>query len=126
MKITIENEVYDITNDTITFGHPTTKEHFVKMIKRACDMFLDYQLTSARGGVMKLYEVDFEDGSSMVIRSYHKPSIEEANKWLAADIELMKCGAVTNVTDEIDEEEARMFYDFSIEKDWPIFGKEVE
>lgn len=48
MKITIENEVYDITNDTITFGHPTTKEHFVKMIERACDMFLDYQLTSAK------------------------------------------------------------------------------
>ena len=74
---------------------------------------------------MKLYEIDFEDGYSMVIKSYHKPSIEEANKWLAADIERMKCGAVTNVTDEIDEEDARMFYDFSNEKNWTIFGKEV-
>lgn len=69
-----------------------------------------------------LYEIDFEDGYSMVIRATHKPTLDEANRWLAPDIEQMKCGPVTNVTDEISEEDARQFYDFTNERKWPVFG----
>lgn len=69
-----------------------------------------------------LYEIDFADGYSMVIRATHKPTLDEANKWLAPDIEQMKCGKVTNITDEISEEDARQFYDFTNERKWPVFG----
>ena len=73
---------------------------------------------------VKLYEVDFKDGYSMVIMGRRKPTIDEANAFLSEDINRMKCGSVVNVTDEISEEDARKFYDFTNHKNWVIFPRE--
>lgn len=64
-------------------------------------------------------EVDFADGYSIVIRSTHKPTLEEVKKWVKADSD--KFGEVTGIYD-IDEEDARKFYDFENEKNWPVFS----
>ena len=74
--------------------------------------------------IVKLYEVDFKDGYSMVIMGRRKPTIDEANAFLSEDINRMKCGSVVNVTDEISEEDARKFYDFTNHKNWVIFPRE--
>lgn len=65
------------------------------------------------------YEIDFKDGYSIVIKSKREPTLEEANRWLAEDVK--KYGPVTLVGDEISREDAEKFYDFSTEKDWPVF-----
>ena len=73
---------------------------------------------------VKLYEVDFKDGYSMVIMGRRKPTIDEANAFLYEDINRMKGGSVVNVTNEISEEDARKFYDFTNHKNWVIFPRE--
>lgn len=66
------------------------------------------------------YEVDFEDTTSICIRSMRKPTIEEANRWLAEDVAMF--GKVTYVSDEISREEAEDSYDLSNERNLPVYG----
>lgn len=72
-------------------------------------------------GNIKFFEVDFENGYSLCIKSFREPSIDDANRWLASDV--IQFGSVTGVY-PIEETEARKFYDFENETQWPVFGKE--
>jgi len=71
------------------------------------------------------YDVCFSDGSEstepcICIKGVRQPSVSEANEFLAKDVELY--GAPVVSVDPIDEETARNFFDFSDEKNWPVFG----
>ena len=53
-----------------------------------------------------------------------KPTLEEAAKFCAKDMEIMNYKYVVNVI-EIDIEEAKTFFDMSNMDKFPIFGKGV-
>lgn len=65
------------------------------------------------------YEIDFKDGTTICIKSKRKPTVEEANTWLVADVGMF--GNVTAVSDEISEEEARAAFDFSEDDKKPVY-----
>ncbi len=77
---------------------------------------------------IKYYEVEFgkrtdeTDVFSMCIVGIRKPTIEEAEKFLAEDLEMMGYDHVTEVL-EIDYEEAHKFFDMERENDFPVFGR---
>lgn len=68
----------------------------------------------------KYYEVEFEDTYSMVIKAKRRPTYKEAEEFLKEDMKNMGVKEVVSVT-EISEDEARLFFDFSNEKNWPVF-----
>ena len=68
---------------------------------------------------MQYYEIGFADGYSICIRAAKKPSRIQANKFCASEVK--ECGRVIKVTPII-EAEARKFYDFENEANWPVFG----
>lgn len=76
---------------------------------------------------IKYYEVEFgkrtdeTDVFSMCIVGVRKPTIEEAEKFLASDLEMMGYDYVTEVL-EIDYDEAHNFFDMERENDFPVFG----
>ena len=76
---------------------------------------------------IKYYEVEFgkrtneTDVFSMCIVGKRKPTIEEAEKFLAEDLEMMGYDYVTEVL-EIDYDEAHNFFDMERENDFPVFG----
>ena len=69
----------------------------------------------------KYYEIEFEDTYSMVIKAKRRPTYKEAEEFLQEDMKNMGVKEVVSVT-EISEDEARLFFDFSNEKNWPVFG----
>lgn len=69
----------------------------------------------------KYYEVEFEDTYSMVIKAKRRPTYKEAEEFLKEDMKNMGVKEVVSVT-EISEDEARLFFDFSNEKNWSVFG----
>ena len=74
------------------------------------------------------YEVCFSDGSEstetcICIKGARQPSVSEANEFLAKDVEFYEAPVVS--VEPIDEESARKFFDFSDEKNWPVFGLRV-
>ena len=75
---------------------------------------------------IKYYEVEFgkradeTDVFSMCIVGKRKPTIEEAEKFLASDLEMMGYDHVTEVL-EIDHDEAHNFFDMERENQFPIF-----
>lgn len=75
---------------------------------------------------IKYYEVEFgkredeTDVFSMCIIGVRKPTIEEAEKFLAKDLEMMGYDNVTEVL-EIDYYEAHNFFDMERENQFPIF-----
>jgi hypothetical protein len=75
---------------------------------------------------IKYYEVEFgkrtdeTDVFSMCIVGKRKPTIEEAEKFLASDLEMMGYDYVTEVL-EIDHDEAHNFFDMERENQFPIF-----
>lgn len=75
---------------------------------------------------IKYYEVEFgkradeTDVFSMCIVGKCKPTIEEAEKFLASDLEMMGYDHVTEVL-EIDYDEAHNFFDMERENQFPIF-----
>lgn len=75
----------------------------------------------------KYYEVEFGKKSdetdifSMCIIGICKPSVEEAEKFLAEDLDVMGYDQVNEVL-EIDYEEAHNFFDMERESNFPIFG----
>lgn len=77
---------------------------------------------------IRYFEVEFgkkqdaADVFSMCIVGVRKPTIEEAEKFLADDLNKMGYDHVTEVL-EIDYEEAHKFFDMERENDFPIFGK---
>lgn len=77
---------------------------------------------------IKYYEVEFgkrkdeTDVFSMCIVGIRKPTIEEAEKFLAEDLEIMGYDHVNEVI-EIDFEEAHNFFDMERENNFPVFGK---
>lgn len=77
---------------------------------------------------IKYYEVEFgkredeTDVFSMCIVGVRKPTIEEAEKFLASDLEMMDYDHVTEVL-EIDYDEAHNFFDMERENNFPVFGK---
>lgn len=81
-----------------------------------------YMITQCnRGKQMYHYEIDFENGYSIVIRAdYDDMTVEEANKLLFSDIETN--GKVTNVIDTTIRDMVK-FYDCENYKDWPIHHK---
>ena len=76
---------------------------------------------------IKYYEVEFgkkadeTDVYSMCIVGVRKPTIEEAEKFLASDLEMMGYDYITEVW-EIDFDEAHNFFDMERENDFPVFG----
>lgn len=77
---------------------------------------------------IKYYEVEFgkredeTDVFSMCIVGVRKPTIEEAEKFLASDLEMMGYDHVNEVI-EIDFEEAHNFFDMERENNFPVFGR---
>lgn len=69
----------------------------------------------------KYYEIEFEDTYSMVIKAKRRPTYKEAEEFLKEDMKNMGVKEVVSIT-EISEDEARLFFDFSNEKNWPVFG----
>lgn len=69
----------------------------------------------------KYYEVEFEDTYSMVIKGKRIPTYKEVEEFLKEDMKNMGVKEVVSVI-EISEDEARLFFDFSNEKNWPVFG----
>lgn len=69
----------------------------------------------------KYFEVEFEDTYSMVIKVKRRPTYKEVEEFLKEDMKNMGVKEVVSVT-EISEDEARLFFDFSNEKNWPVFG----
>lgn len=67
---------------------------------------------------IKYYELDFDDNDGMLIKGVRKPSIEEANNFVKDDLHANSVVGVFS----IEETEARAFYDFTNENEWPIFG----
>lgn len=68
---------------------------------------------------------DFAEGDtvgdySICILGERQPSIQEAAEFCAADMDIMGYKYVVNVL-EIDEEEARTFFDMERENEFPIF-----
>lgn len=59
---------------------------------------------------------------SILIRAKHKPTIEEAEEWLKADIEKFKEGGVLQVVGPCKPEEVEPFYDMRNKENWPILG----
>lgn len=76
---------------------------------------------------IKYYEVEFgkredkTDVFSMCIVGVRKPTIEEAEKFLAEDLEMMGYDHITEVL-EIDYDEAHNFFDMERENQFPIFA----
>lgn len=77
---------------------------------------------------IKYYEVEFgkkadeTDVFSMCIVGVRKPTIEEAEKFLVKDLEIMGYDHVNEVL-EIDFNEAHKFFDMERENHFPVFGK---
>ena len=77
---------------------------------------------------IKYYEVEFgkqadeADVFSMCVVGVRKPTIEEAEVFLASDLEMMGYDYVTEVL-EIDFDEAHKFFDMERENDFPVFGR---
>lgn len=77
---------------------------------------------------IKYYEVEFgkkddkTDVYSICILGIKKPTIEEAQMFLAKDIEMMDYDYVSDVL-EITYEEAHEFFDMEREGELPVFGK---
>lgn len=69
----------------------------------------------------KYYEVEFEDTYGMVIKGKRRPTYREAEEFLKEDMKNMRVKEVISIT-EISEDEARLFFDFSNEQRWPVFG----
>jgi len=74
---------------------------------------------------MKYFEVIFEDEgfrtSSMCTRGIRVPTVEEANQFYTADVELYGFPVID--VRELDEGTAREEFDFDNEANWPIFGE---
>ena len=75
---------------------------------------------------LKYFEVEFSDGNEntatwVCIRGTARPTIAEAQQFMAADSE--KFGLPVAGVYDIDEAQARSFYDFSNEGNWPVFRK---
>ena len=77
---------------------------------------------------IKYYEVEFgkredkADVFSMCIIGICKPTIEEAEKFLASDLEMMGYDHVNEVL-QIDFDEAHKFFDMEKENNFPVFGR---
>ena len=70
---------------------------------------------------ISFYELDFDSGYGMVIKGIREPDIKEAQNFIE------KYGSKEIVIGifPITEKEARLFYDFGNEQNWPIFGGEL-
>jgi len=67
--------------------------------------------------------IEKEDADySMLIKAYHKPTIEEAELWLNDDIVKLNEAGVLQVVGPVTEEEVAESYDMSNKDEWPIFG----
>lgn len=66
------------------------------------------------------FEIQFEDEYSMCIRGIREPSLEEARCFCAYEIQMWEADVI--MVYPIEEKEARLFYDFDYESDWPVFG----
>lgn len=83
---------------------------------------------------MRYFEIEFdnephnqEDWNGDIIGDYsicilgeREPSIQEATEFCALDMKMMGYKYVVNVL-EIDQEEARMFFDMERENEFPVF-----
>lgn len=69
---------------------------------------------------VKFYEVEFDDGFSIAIKSLYAPSHKDA-----AGFCFYRYGSVKSVT-EIPESEVRAFFDCSNIDKWPVLGLEIE
>ena len=93
-------------------------------------------------GGWQYYEVDFfrsfdENGNrpdpedadadySMLIKAWHKPTIEEAEEWLKSDMEKYHEKGVLRVVGPVTEQEIAGCYDMDHNIVWPIHGKKGE
>ena len=66
------------------------------------------------------YEGDTSGEYSICILGERKPSIQEAAEFCSKDMETMGCKYVVNVS-EIEQEEARLFFDMEREHEFPVF-----
>ena len=75
---------------------------------------------------MLYFEVWFDGcaGNTMCIRGVRKPTIEEANEFLAEEVE-RRCGEVYDI-DEITFDEAKEQFNVDDEENWPVFGLEKD
>ena len=68
---------------------------------------------------MKYFEVDFPHEWSICIKGTRLPSASEANEFLKKDI--TKYGEIKDIR-PIKVSDAKLFYDFDNEPNWPVFG----
>lgn len=67
--------------------------------------------------------IEKEDADySMLIKAYHKPTIEEAELWLKDDIVKLNEAGILQVVGPVTEEEVADCYDMSNKDEWSIFG----